>query len=257
MIVLTDIPAWVAPLTQRLDGLSLYDLTINGWPKDLAQWDLVFNRLSASQNHPLGTSLLLAAELRGIDCINGSRCHQIGLNKLLQACLFEGLGLKTPWTGTNPSRAPAGELLVKPLAGGYGKGIRPFDGRLQPGELLQQRLRPADQRVHRVEVLGGEVLYQASLPVGEGFNYCLGAWRQAEVAVVVPPQVAEAVTQIARAAGMEVGSLEYLLDGSDQPWFIDLNPVSTYACEEQLGFDPLDRQKEWLEKRWRKRFTRN
>jgi len=60
--------------------------------------------------------------------------------------------------------------------------------------------------------------------------------------------VTEAVKKILRAARMELGAVEYLLDEKDNPVFIDLNPVSSFhpGATAVLGRDPLDTTASYL-----------
>jgi pyruvate carboxylase len=60
--------------------------------------------------------------------------------------------------------------------------------------------------------------------------------------------VAESVKKILRAAKMELGAVEYLLDEEDNPVFIDLNPVSSFhpGATAVLGRDPLDATASYL-----------
>jgi len=60
--------------------------------------------------------------------------------------------------------------------------------------------------------------------------------------------VTEPVKRILRAARMELGAVEYLLDEKDNPVFIDLNPVSSFhpGATAVLGRDPLDATASYL-----------
>jgi glutathione synthase/RimK-type ligase-like ATP-grasp enzyme len=196
--------------------------------------------------------------------VNGSLCFQIGYSKLAQAKLFTECGVLTPQTypAVPGGRAIQGKaVLLKPPAGGFGRGIRRLeDGEPAPdglfsrdeGWIEQELLTAADGCVHRVEVLGSDVLYEARSPVqADQFNYCL-AHPESDVTLWPPrdiaPKVTESVKKILRAAKMELGAVEYLLDEEDNPVFIDLNPVSSFhpGATAVLGRDPLDATASYL-----------
>jgi hypothetical protein len=124
----------------------------------------------------------------------------------------------------------------------------------------QQRLIPRDDVIYRVELLGGEVLYRARVPVEpDSFNYCLG-----NAGIVSEPGTSgEPITldhapetklhadlsHICRLTEMDVGSIEYLIPkGESAACFFDINPVSTYhpKAAALLGFDPYSKLAAWL-----------
>lgn len=117
-------------------------------------------------------------------------------------------------------------------------------------------LTPADGCVHRIEILGSDILYEARSPVQPNqFNYCL-AHPEPEAVLLSPleinPEIAEAVRKILRAARMELGAVEYLLDENGDPFFIDLNPVSSLhpGAAAVLGSDPLATTASYLIRRF-------
>jgi hypothetical protein len=69
-------------------------------------------------------------------------------------------------------------------------------------------------------------------------------------AVTPPPELIEASQRIARAAGLDVGGVEYLIDDRDgTARFYDINALSNFVARplEMLGWDPHDRLVEILE----------
>jgi glutathione synthase/RimK-type ligase-like ATP-grasp enzyme len=61
--------------------------------------------------------------------INGATCHRLGYDKLEQAALFKRCGVATPLTRpvvAQERAIPDRAVLVKPLAGSYGRGILPI-----------------------------------------------------------------------------------------------------------------------------------
>ena len=267
--ILTDVPEWVRPLVSLLEsrGTSVH---VTDDPEEIVANGLTVNRVSAllaerdKARADRITHSLQAWEAEGRSVVNGSLCFQIGYSKLAQARLFAECGVRTPQTypAVPGGRAIQGKaVLLKPPAGGFGRGIR----RLENGEpapdglfsrdegwIEQELLTAADGCVHRIEVLGSDVLYEARSPIqADQFNYCL-AHPESDVTLWPPrdiaPKVAESVKKILRAAKMELGAVEYLLDEEDNPIFIDLNPVSSFhpGATAVLGRDPLDATASYL-----------
>ena len=267
--ILTDVPEWVRPLVSLLEsrGTSVH---VTDDPEEIVANGLIVNRVSAllaerdKARADRITHSLQAWEAEGRSVVNGSLCFQIGYSKLAQARLFTECGVRTPQTypAVPGGRAIQGKaVLLKPPAGGFGRGIRRLeDGEPAPdglfsrdeGWIEQELLTAADGCVHRVEVLGSDVLYEARSPVqADQFNYCL-AHPESDVTLWPPrdiaPKVTESVKKILRAAKMELGAVEYLLDEEDNPVFIDLNPVSSFhpGATAVLGRDPLDATASYL-----------
>ncbi len=164
--------------------------------------------------------------------------------------------------------------MLKSNVGGFGAGVWAPDspGSKVPFSILaaafaadgmavwQQRYIPRDDVIYRVEMLGGEVLYRARVPVKpDKFNYCLGNAGN----LSGPETPADPVTldhaletklradlaHICRLADMDVGSVEYLIpQGESAACFFDINPVSTYhpKAAALLGFDPYKKLAAWL-----------
>jgi glutathione synthase/RimK-type ligase-like ATP-grasp enzyme len=269
ILILTDIPEWVRPLVDLLESRGI-KVQITDDPEKIVANGLIVNRVSAllaerdKARADRITHSLRTWEAEGRSVINGSLCFQIGYSKQAQARLFTECGVLTPQTypAIPGGRAIHGKaVLLKPPAGGFGRGIRRLeDGEPAPdglfsreeGWIEQELLTAADGCVHRIEVLGSDILYEARSPTqADQFNYCL-AHPESDVTLLPPreiaPKVTEAVKKILRAARMELGAVEYLLDEKDNPIFIDLNPVSSFhpRATAALGRDPLDATASYL-----------
>jgi len=262
--IFTDIPVWVRPLVRALEARGT-DVQVSDKPEAIRAGDAVVNRISTrvARKQPEQAAAMRAAlerwEAEARLVINGAHCLELGFSKWAQVELIRQCGAATP--RTEPAQAgrrriPDQAILLKPPAGGFGRGIR----RLEAGEPVpddlegsgedawveQVILEPSDGAVHRVETLGGEALYEAVSPITpDCFDYCL-AHASPEVALkpasALPGPIAGAVADIMRRAKMELGSVEYLLDSEGRPWFIDLNPVSSLhpGAKELLDRDPID-----------------
>lgn len=268
--ILTDIPVWVRPLAEALRRRGV-DVDVVQRPEEIPDDSIVVNRIStrvARKQPELAECMrqaLLRCEEESRLVVNGARCLEVGFSKLAQAKLFEACGVRIPRTTEARPRVrslPECTVLLKPPAGGFGRGIL----RLEPGEpppeslpsglpepwVEQEVIAPVDGAVHRTETLGGKILYEASSPIlPDCFDYCL-AHGDAEVALrpgsEVPSPLKAAVAGIVRAAGMELGSVEFVLNADNHPVFIDLNPVSSLHPEaaDILGTEPVERIAEYL-----------
>jgi len=179
-------------------------------------------------------------------------------------------------------------VVVKPNIGGSGAGVRRFEtpealriAALDPDWALGmdatglvQEFVPADQgRIVRVEVLGGKYLYAIRVYMtGESFDLCpadichgvdgVELERSAcpadapknglRVEPYEPPaEIVAQVERITAAAGIDVGGVEYIVDGRDgNHLFYDINALSNFVADSArvLGFDAHARLADWLER---------
>jgi glutathione synthase/RimK-type ligase-like ATP-grasp enzyme len=178
-------------------------------------------------------------------------------------------------------------VIVKPNVGGSGAGVRRFntldqlrdaalDGGLDFGidgtALVQEFIPQKDGRIVRVEVLGGCFLYAIRIYTpGDSFNLCpgdvcrtVGGEELVRAACPVdapkndlrvegylpPPQQIDDVERIARAAGIDVGGVEYFVDErDDRLYYYDINALSNFVADAPrvVGFDPFERLADYLE----------
>jgi Carbamoyl-phosphate synthase L chain, ATP binding domain len=178
-------------------------------------------------------------------------------------------------------------VIVKPNIGGRGAGIMRFDsvpaleravaaGKIGFGidntALVQEFLPVRGGHITRVETLGGKFLYAIKVDTsGENFNLCPAEICRTEdgasaantmglvdapkaglkVEGYTPPQeIIDAVEKIVRAAQIEVGSVEYIVDDRDGTVvYYDINALSNFVANapQILGFDPHVRLVDYLE----------
>ena len=209
---------------------------------------------------------------QGARVVNGAALH-VDTSKARQISLIRRLGYDAPETraahrAEDLPKAAEGlrfPVLVKPDVGGSGAGIVRFE---TPAELAEaaaagavpmginstaivQELAPIrGGRIVRVETLNGRFLYAASVESG-GFDLCLAdvclvapGEPSLTIEPVTPPaEVVAAAEAIARAARIEVGGVEYLVDDRDgSVKFYDVNALSNFVADplSVLGFDPHD-----------------
>jgi glutathione synthase/RimK-type ligase-like ATP-grasp enzyme len=178
-------------------------------------------------------------------------------------------------------------IIIKPNIGGRGAGIVRYDsmdalasmaegGRIDLGidqtALVQEYIPARGGHITRVETLGGKYLYAINVfPEGDNFNLCPaeicqledGVTTLGEVCLVdapkaglkveptTPPlEVIETVERIAKAAQLDLGGIEYMVDDRDGGLvYYDINALSNFIADAPrvLGFDPHARLVDFLE----------
>ena len=180
-------------------------------------------------------------------------------------------------------------VVVKANVGGSGAGITRFDAPedlqaaadadyLEMGldgvALVQEFIPARDGHITRVETLGGRFLYAIDVyPEAGSFDLCPADACQtkdgADLArsaagacpvdaprrglrvekADVPPEVIAACERIARAAGIDVGGVESMIDDRDgQRVYYDVNALSNFVADAPrvIGFDPHARLVDFL-----------
>ncbi|MGD2012929.1 MAG: hypothetical protein PVG84_04260 [Desulfobacterales bacterium] len=291
--LLSDNINWVQPLARAMDAAGVPSLLIPFPHPPFTEFDghaypkVIFNRVAirAAKGSPgivtLVRDLLSALQLQDKHIINNRHCHHVGSSKALQALVFERAGVMSPKTLVlhdkdmlTKAREQMPDGLLKSNVGGFGAGVWTPESPDQdvPKSILaaafaadgvavwQQRYIPRDDVIYRVEMLDGEVLYRARVPIKpHSFNYCLGnagsfsgpGIPDDPVSLDPAPEtkLRAALAKICRLANMVVGSVEYLIPkGESAACFFDINPVSTYhpKAAALLGFDPYKKVAERL-----------
>ncbi|NYE29554.1 carbamoylphosphate synthase large subunit [Rhodanobacter sp. K2T2] len=247
---------------------------------------VVFSRLAMSSflrqdEHPIFYAQALYAhwELNGAHVINGSKALAIDANKARQLSVIQSLGLDIPATrvvhrqadivaATEGLRFP---VIVKVNIGGSGAGVSRYDSvdelkqavandRAPKGidsVLLVQEYVPAkDKHMVRMETLDGKFLYAISLNTDGGtFDLC-----PADVCLIDKPtvtvqefkpdaQAIKAAEAIARASGLDIGGIEFMIDERDGARrFYDINGLSNFVADplHVLGWDPHEKLVDYL-----------
>jgi glutathione synthase/RimK-type ligase-like ATP-grasp enzyme len=178
-------------------------------------------------------------------------------------------------------------VVVKPNIGGRGAGIVRYDSRaalqsaaetgamdlgVDSTALVQEFVPKRGGHITRVETLAGRYLYAMKVyPVGESFNLCPAEICQTEDQVASlgemcladapksglkieayepPAEVVETVERIARAAHLDLGGVEYMVDDRDGSLlYYDINALSNFVADavSVVGFDPHARLVDYLE----------
>ena len=180
-------------------------------------------------------------------------------------------------------------VLVKANIGGSGAGIVRYDTRealadavasgtvdlgVDSTALVQEAAPLRDGHITRVETLGGHYLYAINVyPPQNSFDLCPADACQTtngvelvRVACAVdapktgmrveaaqpPAEIIAQVERISRAANIDVGGIEYLVDDRDgQHYFYDINALSNFVADAPnvIGFDPFVKLVDYLEAR--------
>lgn len=179
-------------------------------------------------------------------------------------------------------------VVVKANVGGSGAGIVRYDspaslaravetGTIDLGidrtGLVQEYIPARGGHITRVETLGGKYLYAIKVfTTGESFNLCPADICQTtdgvELARATCPldaprtglqvesytparEVIESVERIARAAEIDVGGIEYIVDDRDGALlYYDINALSNFVADATrvIGFDPHSELVDFIEK---------
>jgi len=227
-------------------------------------------------------ALLAHWAANGARVLNGAGVIAVDSSKARQLSLIARLGYGVPETRVVHRREdlPAAArtmrwpLLVKANIGGSGAGIARYsseaelaasiaDGSVPQSVdsvlLVQDYVPPRGGVITRVETLGGRFLYAIEVESGgESFDLCPadaclaqpGRTAVRMTAVTPPPELIEGAERIARAAGLDVGGVEYLVDDRDgTPRYYDINALSNFVAKplDVLGWDPHERLVDFLE----------
>ena len=143
------------------------------------------------------------------------------------------------------------------------------------GVALVQECAPLrDGHITRVETLGGDYLYAIDVyPATGSFDLCPADACQTTTGVELvrgacavdapktglkvqgttpPREIVRQVERIARAANIDVGGIEFLVDDRDgKHYFYDVNALSNFVADAPnvIGFDPFVRLVDYLERR--------
>ena len=249
---------------------------------------LILSRVAQSSflrepEHPIfyAEALLDHWERCGARVINGADVLAIDSSKARQLSLISSLGFGVPRTRVVhrvrdlPAAAENFDypLIAKANIGGSGAGIVRYSSRDElmmsieqktvpqsvDGVLLVQDYVPSrGGSITRIETLGGRFLYAIEIESRpDNFDLCPADACIAQpgraairmVAVTPSPDLIDSAERIARAAGLDLGGIEVLIDDRDGiPRFYDINAMSNFVADplNVLGWDPHDRLIDFL-----------
>jgi hypothetical protein len=250
---------------------------------------LVLSRVAQSSflrepEHPIfyAEALLDHWQRSGARVLNGADVLAIDSSKARQLSLITSLGYAVPETrvvhrirdlvaATEGMHFP---LLVKANIGGSGAGIVRYssaeelrasvvDGTVPTSVdqvvLVQDYVPPRGGTIIRIETLAGRFLYAIEVESGgDDFDLCPAdacvarpGRKAIRMSAITPSsELVDAAERIACAAGLDLGSVELVIDDRDgTPRFYDINAMSNFVADpvNVLGWDPHDRLIDALE----------
>ncbi len=234
----------------------------------------------------LGTAVVNGAAAYALEL---SKASQIGLLRQLGIPHPRTVVINDTSQAVAAAKTLRFPVLIKANVGGSGAGIVRFEridaladaaasGTLAlgiDGTVLVQEAAPLrHQRITRIETLAGRLLYALHVyPAPGSFDLCpadacqtaggtpldrsaclTGAARAGlRVERATPsPELIHMAEAIARAASLDVGGIEFLIDDRDgRPYFFDINALSNFVADGDrvIGFDPHARLVDYLEAR--------
>jgi hypothetical protein len=216
-----------------------------------------------------------------------SKAHQLALLHRLGLPYPKARAINHASQATGAAAGLRFPIVIKPNIGGSGAGVRRFDSaaelarRLGGGELelgidsggAGAGVHPAGGEPHRARGGAGRrvPVRHPHLHPGNSFDLCPadvcqrvdGAALDAQICAVdapkrglrvegysPPAEIREQVEAIMRAAHIDVGGIEYMIDARDgQLYFYDINALSNFVADAPnvIGFDPFARLADYLE----------
>ena len=234
----------------------------------------------------LGVPVVNGADVYGLEL---SKALQLDLLEELGLPYPRARVINDPAQAPAVAAALRSPVLVKANVGGSGAGIVRYEtagaltkavasGKISLGvdgtALVQECAPLRDGRITRVETLGGKYLYAINVyPASGSFDLCPADACQTTDGVELvrgacafdaprtglhveaaepPAEIIAQVERIARAARLDVGGIEYLIDDRDgKHYFYDINALSNFVADAPnvIGFDPWVRLVDYLEQR--------
>lgn len=223
----------------------------------------------------LGTPVVNGSAVYSLEL---SKATQLGLLSTLGLPYPASRVINNPALAPKAAEGLRYPVLVKANIGGSGAGIVRYDtpealrdatarGEVQLGvdgvALVQESAPLRDGHITRVETLGGKFLYAINVyPATGSFDLCPADACQTTTGVelvrgacaIDAPKsgmrvegtrpsdaIIAQVEAIARAAQLDVGGIEFLVDDRDgQPYYYDINALSNFVADAPnvVGFDP-------------------
>ena len=303
--VLYENPEWYEPVQKALNTRAIPN---QGWNLASGQVDInaeppqgvFFNKMSAS-SHTRGNlhaKHLTEAVLHWLEAhdrriVNNSRVLQLEMSKAAQQVALQKHQLQTPKTIVTHGITALLEaaqafspkpFIVKPNQGGKGLGVSLFNNvtelenhlslvELQDWTvdgilLVQEYIPPHQQRVIRMEFIGGKFFYAVQVDTGGGFELC-----PADACEIDPQNPGKAIPSFQirpdfyipeiqqcedflAANHIEIAGIEFLQDAEGNKYFYDVNTNTNYNTEAEAklpGQKPgMEAVVDFLEKEYRK-----
>src|ERR1700730_14174865 len=215
-----------------------------------------------------------------------SKAAQASLLKSLSLRFLPPRILHPPQQAVDAAEGLRYPVIVKANTGGSGKGITRFNSKAELAAgvaagpldlgydsvaLVQEFIPARGGFITRVETLGGKHLYAIKVHLsGETFDLCpADIWQPStgqslDNACVVEAskaglkvegfsaaaKVIQDIERIVRAAGIDVGGIEYIIDDRDgHIYYYDVNALSNFVADAPrvIGFNPVENLADFLQ----------
>jgi glutathione synthase/RimK-type ligase-like ATP-grasp enzyme len=239
----------------------------------------------------IGVPVVNGSNVYGLEL---SKSSQLDLLQSLGLPFPRARAINNPAQAVDAARGLRYPVLVKANVGGSGAGITRYDSEKALADavaagsvtlgvdgtaLVQESAPLRDGHITRVETLGGKYLYAINVyPAVGSFDLCPADACQTTNGVELvrgacaidapksglrvegftpPAEIVEQVERISRAAHLDIGGIEYLVDDRDgKHYFYDVNALSNFVADARnvVGFDPWSSFVDYLEVRaglWR------
>jgi hypothetical protein len=272
LYVLHENPDWYPPLAAAFDAAGVEHepwllgdgvLDLGAEPPPGVFW----SRMSASSHtrgHPWAKDHTRAAlcwlESWGRRVVNGRRVLELEMSKADQLTALRAAGIDVPRTvavvGRDALADAAGKFaapfILKPNQGGKGLGVRKFESvdaltdhldspeHVAPVDgitLIQEYVEPAEPRITRVEIVGGEFVYAITADTARGgFELCpadaCGTGDEPESLFAVREgfdhPIIERYLEFADRHGIEIAGFEFLETADGRLVTYDVNTNTNY-----------------------------
>lgn len=283
--ILHENEEWIAPLRANLKkiGVPFETWHLNEGSLDLKATPpngVFYNRMSASSHtrghkhaKDLTAPILAWLQAHGRRVVNKRRSLQLEVSKAEQQIELQLFGILTPETHLAAGKEQIlmtskvfGDkpFILKPNQGGKGQGVtlinnqaelelflsvtRMEDFTIDGVTLIQEYVQPKDQRIIRMEFVGGKFYYAVEVKTGGGFELCPadGCEIPSEQNSTIPeftilkdfniPEI-QPCEDFLRANDIEIAGIEFLEDENGKRYFYDVNTNTNYnsGAEKKSG----------------------
>ena len=237
-------------------------------------YSILVNRVSSSayrrgnvQGIFQSSRYIAHVERLGISVLNGTSAQEIEGSKAKQLDLLASLGVPFPKTRIvnhisqviPAARGLRFPIVVKVNLPVYNNTVRKFSTieslqravdldqvslGIDHSAIIQEYIQSHDNHIVRVETLNGKFLYAVKVFTDrETFNLRPGDSSNGfRVEAYSPPQlIVRDVELIAKAARLDSGSIEYVIDNNEQVHYTNILALSNFVSNpiQTIGFDPI------------------
>lgn len=296
LYILFENEDWMPPLERELKAAKIdyekwfmndFHFDISAAPPE----GVFLNRMSPSshtRSHENSVDATLNClywlESHGRKVINGSSVFQLEISKVLQYSLLQAAGIKTPKTiaitdGSQDIKTAARKMklpfITKHNRGGKGLGVRifqsyeefdhyaetSFENAADHITLLQDYIKPKDQSITRVELVGDQCLYAIKASTENGFELCpaeaceigdtfcpVGESEPKEnrqelftLRKDLAPSIAQSYLDFMKSHKIDIAGIEFIEDENGDAITYDINTTTNYSpgVEEQNNLNGM------------------